>query len=122
MARVRRRDTVPELRLRKALWDRGLRYRVDCNLPGRPDIMIVKARLVVFVDGCFWHCCPRHSTWPKQNAAFWRRKLSANVRRDRINTKLLRDLGWRVERVWEHSVETELEAVVDRIVRLTREV
>jgi len=101
-----RRDTPCELALRAALRRHGLRYRVDWPLPGlrqRADVAFVSARVAVFVDGCFWHGCPRHGTWPKANAAWWREKIQANVRRDRRTTRALRAAGWRVLRFWEHQ-------------------
>ena len=72
---------------------------------GKPDFAFPKLKLAVFVDGCFWHGCPLHATQPKQNAAFWRKKISANRTRDRLVTRTLRRLGWRVLRVWEHELK-----------------
>ncbi|MGA2800972.1 MAG: very short patch repair endonuclease [Verrucomicrobiota bacterium] len=71
---------------------------------GKPDFVFPKFRLAVFVDGCFWHGCPKHETKPKNNRAFWRRKLSANKARDAFVTRTLRRAGWRVLRVWEHEL------------------
>src|SRR5262245_48955304 len=80
------RDTAPELALRRELHRRGFRYRVDASvLHGvrrRADIVFRSAKVVVFVDGCFWHGCPIHGTWPKANAAFWREKITTNRKRD----------------------------------------
>ncbi|MFA6561717.1 MAG: very short patch repair endonuclease [Verrucomicrobiia bacterium] len=70
----------------------------------RPDFVFPKLKLAVFVDGCFWHSCPKHATKPANNAAFWRKKLSANKARDGRVTRTLRRLGWRVVRVWEHEL------------------
>ena len=72
---------------------------------GRPDFVFRKERLVVFVDGCFWHQCPQHSRIPVNNRIFWKRKLGKNVQRDRLVTKELRAKGWRVLRVWEHQLK-----------------
>jgi DNA mismatch endonuclease (patch repair protein) len=86
MQRTRRRDTPAELALRTALHRRGLRYRIDYRILGvgsRPDIAFIRSRVAVFVDGCFWHCCPIHGTRPKRNALWWQKKLDANVARDR---------------------------------------
>jgi DNA mismatch endonuclease (patch repair protein) len=78
----------------------------------RPDFVFRKQRTVIFVDGCFWHGCPKHATKPKNNRAFWQRKLAANKTRDRVVTRTLRTQGWRVLRVWEHELakknETQL--------------
>lgn len=70
----------------------------------RPDFIFRQARLALFVDGCFWHGCPKHGTQPKGNAAFWKRKFSRNLARDLLVTRTLRSLGWRVLRIWEHEL------------------
>ena len=70
----------------------------------RPDFVFRQARLAIFVDGCFWHGCPKHATWPANRAAWWRRKLHANKARDRLVTRTLRKAGWRVLRIWEHEL------------------
>jgi DNA mismatch endonuclease (patch repair protein) len=104
MQRMPRRDTGPEVALRRELHARGLRFRKELGgLPGRPDIVFTRAQLAVFVDGCFWHRCPLHSTRPKTNAAWWEAKLDANVARDRRQDQQLTDAGWTVIRVWEHE-------------------
>lgn len=74
------------------------------RLAVRPDFVFPKLRLAVFVDGCFWHACPQHGTKPRNNAAFWREKLSRNKARDRLVNQMLRRTGWRVLRVWEHEL------------------
>jgi len=104
----RRRDTGPELRVRRALHARGLRYRVDRSLdvPGRrvrPDIVFGPTKIAVFVDGCFWHACPEHGNSPSKNATYWREKLARNTRRDAEVSERLRSAGWQVIRIWEHQ-------------------
>ncbi len=111
MGRQGRRDTAPELALRRELWRRGLRYRVDAApTPGRrrADLVFARARVAVYVDGCFWHRCPEHSTAPTSNRAWWAAKLDANVARDRATDDELEAAGWVVVRVSEH--EDPLEA------------
>lgn len=107
MQAQRRRDTVPELALRSQLHRKGLRFRVDrVVLPGirrRADVVFARARVAVFVDGCFWHACPQHATRPRANADWWAEKLAANERRDRDTDQRLDAAGWRVVRVWEHE-------------------
>ena len=71
---------------------------------GKPDFVFPNARLAVFVDGCFWHACPKHSNMPANNRAFWRKKLTGNKARDRVVNKALRRAGWRVVRIWEHEL------------------
>jgi DNA mismatch endonuclease (patch repair protein) len=104
MSAMPTRDTGTEMTLRRELHKRGMRFRVQVQtLPGRPDIAFTRARIAVFVDGCFWHRCPVHGTAPKNNAAWWAAKLDANVARDRRKDESLRDLGWLPFHVWEHD-------------------
>lgn len=120
MSRIKGKDTGPELRLRRALWRTGLRYRLNYKLPGRPDLVFVSARLAVFVDGCFWHGCPLHGAKPKANATFWREKLLKNVARDeKVNTEL-QEMGWQVIRFWEHEIDADVYHLVDSIRALVR--
>lgn len=118
MARVRSKDTEPEITLRKALWRAGVRYRLRPTLPGTPDIAFLRQRIAIFVDGCFWHGCPEHYTRPVRNAEFWIGKVDRNVRRDRTADKRLSELGWKVVRVWEHEITQDVYAVVRRVRRL----
>lgn len=83
----------------------------------RPDFIFPKLRLAVFVDGCFWHGCQRHATKPKNNAAFWRKKLAANKARDRLVTRTLRSANWRVLRIWEHELARKNAARLLRRIR-----
>jgi DNA mismatch endonuclease, patch repair protein len=119
MVRQRRRDTRPELAIRRLLHGRGMRYRVDATLPGmrrRADLVFISARVAVFVDGCFWHGCPEHGTQPKNNAAWWERKIAANAERDRDTDGRLAADGWTVLRVWEHeSPETAAAWVAEAV-------
>ena len=71
---------------------------------GNPDFVFRAQRLAIFVDGCFWHGCPKHATWPKQNAAFWRKKIRRNMARDRKVSRTLKKMGWRVLRIWQHEM------------------
>ena len=104
MSRLPRRDTGPELALRRSLHRRGVRYRLHRpDLPGRPDLAVVCLRLAVFVDGCFWHGCPQLGVAPKANAEFWRTKIESNRARDRRNDARLEEMGWTPLHVWEHE-------------------
>lgn len=107
MVANRARNTKPEVAIRSALHNLGLRFRIDKGLlPGRrrrADIVFVRAKVAVYVDGCFWHGCPIHGTWPKANAAFWRDKIETNRRRDQETDRLLTDAGWTPIRIWEHE-------------------
>ena len=118
MSRMPRRDTAPELLLRRELHRRGLRFTLTSRLPGRPDIVFSRARLAVFCDGCFWHLCPAHATFPKNNGEWWRSKLEANAARDRRQDLALEELGWLPVRVWEHEA---VEEAADRLQQLWRQ-
>jgi DNA mismatch endonuclease, patch repair protein len=104
MSRNKGRNTGPEVRLRRALWSRGLRYRLAAGLPGRPDLVFPRAKIAVFVDGCFWHGCPQHATTPKNNAEFWAKKIARTRERDAAVNLALSAAGWRVIRLWEHEI------------------
>jgi DNA mismatch endonuclease (patch repair protein) len=120
MQRQRRRDTEAELALRSLLHRRGLRYRVHFPLPRlrrRADIAFPRAKVAIFVDGCFWHGCPQHGTWPKANAEWWRDKIQRNVERDRDTDERLRMLGWTVIRIWEHDPASDAAGEIERVVR-----
>lgn len=121
MARQATRDTEPELLLRRGLHRLGFRYRVDHALPGMPrrraDILFTRAKVAVFVDGCFWHGCPEHKTAPANNAAWWTAKLARNVERDRETDAHLRSLDWTVVRVWEHQDMTAAAHDIGRILQ-----
>lgn len=116
MQRQARRNTAPELALRRALHARGLRYRVDfrpiAEFRRRSDIVFSRARVAVFIDGCFWHACPEHGACPRTNAEWWREKLRRNVARDRDTDARLAVSGWTVVRVWEHE---NTEEAADRV-------
>lgn len=107
MRATRRRDTDCEREIRSLLHSEGHRYFVDrapiSGIRSRADLVFPRARVAVFVDGCFWHGCPKHGTWPKANAIWWRTKIKANMRRDRASTRLLQLAGWLVLRVWAHE-------------------
>ncbi|MBB1517264.1 DNA mismatch endonuclease Vsr [Tessaracoccus sp. MC1679] len=103
MRRMPRAGSEPEMRLRRLLHRRGLRFRVQAPLPGRPDIAFTRAKIAVFVDGCFWHRCPEHSTAPKNNHDWWEAKLTRNVERDREKDAALQSMGWLAIHVWEHE-------------------
>lgn len=107
MSRHPRRDTGPELALRRVLHRSGMRYRVQVPVPGMPrrtiDLAFPRWKVAVFVDGCFWHGCAAHRSVPAANGTFWQRKIEGNVARDIQTVEHLRSLGWRVVRIWEHE-------------------
>lgn len=120
--RQARRDTGPEMVLRRELWRRGLRYFVDrpvgTDRRRRADIVFPRAKVAVFVDGCFWHSCPEHGTIPKNNREWWVAKLEANVRRDRETDQRLEEEGWTVIRVWEHEDANQAASYISLITKM----
>jgi DNA mismatch endonuclease (patch repair protein) len=107
MMKVRQTGTKAEMALRKALHRLGLRYRVNFQVLKKPrriaDVAFTKYKIAVFVDGCFWHGCPEHASWPKSNSEFWQLKIEANRARDADTDAKLRGIGWTVIRIWEHK-------------------
>jgi DNA mismatch endonuclease, patch repair protein len=120
MSRIRGANTAPEVAFRKALWSLGFRYRISNRMPGRPDILFRRARIAVFVDGCFWHGCKVHFVMPRTRRTFWKKKIESNISRDRRVRRQLRQSGWRVVRVWEHEIENRPVSALRRIVQLLR--
>jgi DNA mismatch endonuclease (patch repair protein) len=127
----RKRDTRPEVALRSCLHCLGLRFRKNLriSLPAlsvTPDIVFLAARVAVFVDGCYWHCCPLHGTRPQENSAYCEAKLTGNLARDRRVDKALGEAGWTVVRIWEHvapaAAAGEVAAAVEQGRRRTRAV
>ncbi|WP_191292608.1 very short patch repair endonuclease [Kitasatospora herbaricolor] len=120
MSRQRRKDTEIEVAVRKLLHASGLRYRVGLPVPGMRrrtiDVAFTRAKVAVFLDGCFWHGCPEHATRPKANSGWWAEKLDRNVARDIETSRHLEEAGWVVLRFWEHqparSVAAEIVAAV----------
>lgn len=117
MSRIRSRDTKPEMLLRKALWSRGVRgYRVHPKgITGKPDVAFIGKKVLVFVDGCFYHKCPDCFVAPSSNTGYWGPKLDRNQQRDAEVTTALESEGWTVVRVWEHEIEKDVQAAVSRI-------
>lgn len=107
MQSTRQRDTAPEIAVRSELHRRGLRFYVDRApnpaLRRRADILFPRRRVAIYIDGCFWHGCPEHGTWPKANADWWREKIEMNRARDRDTDRRLIAAGWTVVRAWEHE-------------------
>lgn len=114
MSRISSKNTKPEKNLRRALWSAKLRYRIHYG-KDKIDIAFPSKRIAVFVDGCFWHMCKKHSRLPKSNEAYWHPKLKTNVKRDRIKDKLLKKEGWSVIRIWEHDIADNVDRCVARI-------
>lgn len=120
MRNTPQRDTPFEVAVRSEAHRRGLRYRVDARVEGvsrsRPDLVFPSARLAVYLDGCFWHWCPEHSTRPKHNESWWTEKLLSNVQRDRRHVREFAEAGWMTLRFWEHEDPNDIVDVIQRVV------
>lgn len=115
-------DTRTEVALRRELHRLGLRYRTHLReLPGSPDVALTRARIAVFVDGCFWHDCPDHGSRPRNNGSWWAAKLAANAERDRRKDAQLAGLGWLPVHVWEHEDPAEAAAAIAELWRRRRD-
>ncbi|MGH3441235.1 MAG: very short patch repair endonuclease [Nitriliruptorales bacterium] len=119
----RSRDTKPEMAVRRELHRRGLRYRVHVrpvpDLPRVADVVFGRAKVAVFVDGCYWHGCPQHGSIPKANRTYWTQKIARNQERDRRTDAVLRKAGWEAIRVWEHEEPHRTADLVEAAVRRT---
>lgn len=124
MGKIKSQNTKPELKLRKALWNIGYRYRKNLKkLPGCPDIVFSKRKLAIFVDGEFWHGYNwiEKKAKIKTNREFWIPKIERNIQRDKQNNQLLFDTGWHVIRIWENELKKDFEACVNRVVSFIKE-
>ena len=114
-------DTKPEVILRKALWNKGLRYRKNyAALPGKPDIVLTRQKIAIFVDGDFWHARGHQENPGEQvgtNKEFWQKKLTRNVERDREVNDALTEAGWLVLRFWESDIKKNLQLCIDEILK-----
>ena len=121
MSRIKGKDTGLEMHVRSELHRRGFRYRKHVRkLPGRPDIVFVSAKVTVFVDGDFWHGYS-FPLWEHKVSEFWKKKISKNRERDAQNHQMLRDMGWKVVRLWQHDIETNFEVSINLIISAVRE-
>jgi DNA mismatch endonuclease (patch repair protein) len=120
MRRIRSINTKPEIMLRKALYARGLRYRVHASwLPGKPDIVFVRQKVAVFVHGCFWHQHPNcvEASKPRTNVSYWLPKLARNVERDAQHEKALKRLGYQTLILWECDIELDIAQAANRVAK-----
>jgi len=121
MSRIQSKNTQPELRLRRMLRARHMRYRVHVSrLPGKPDIVFSREKIAVFVDGDYWHGW-RFPSWGHKLSSYWRHKIASNRKRDEVNRRALRRSGWMVIRLWEHDIEHAPEDCVNLIEDALRE-
>ncbi len=120
LAKVKQKSTAAEIALRREMYRIGLRYRVNYQVSARPrrvaDIAFPGRKVAVFVDGCFWHGCPQHATWPKHNADFWRQKIEANRLRDLDTNQRLCSNGWVVLRFWSHTSPADAASAIAKVI------
>jgi len=116
MSRIRGKDTAPERLLRRILWRNGYRYRKNYPIGRyRIDIAFVSKKKAIYIDGCFWHGCPRHYRAPKSNKTYWIPKINRNKRRDILVKKNLSSIGWTVKRIWAHDIDSDSTKYIDKI-------
>jgi DNA mismatch endonuclease, patch repair protein len=116
MSKILGKNTGPEMKLRKLLWSEGIRgYRIHYKLPGKPDIVFIKKKIAVFIDGCFWHKCPVCFKEPETRKDFWIKKIQSNVDRDKRVDLELQNEGWIVIRFWEHEVRKDPRQIILKI-------
>ncbi|MBI2657968.1 DNA mismatch endonuclease Vsr [Candidatus Woesearchaeota archaeon] len=117
MAKVKGKNTCPELNLKKLLSMAGIKYTTNRKLEGKPDIILKPQKVTIFIDGCFWHKCPICFRAPKSNTSYWKQKIKKNVNRDRKLNKTLKKEGWKVIRIWEHDVFKNPDKVLFKIIK-----
>ncbi len=123
MSRIRSEQTGVEVAFRKYLWRKGWRgYRINFKgLPGKPDIAYIHKRVAIFIDGCFWHKCPRCYTEPKTNKDYWIPKIQMNIDRDKQQNIILERLGWTVVRIWEHEIKEDIDACAEKVAKILKD-
>jgi DNA mismatch endonuclease, patch repair protein len=105
MSKIRSKETKIEILFRKALWEKGFKYRKNSRKHfGKPDIVLPKYKTVIFIDSCFWHNCPKHGYLPKSNLKYWRKKIERNKERDGEVNRYYKKLKWKIIRIWEHNL------------------
>ena len=119
MSRIRSKNTIPEIKVRKYLFNKGYRYRINYSLPGKPDIVFPKQKIAVFINGCFWHqhSC-KNSVIPKTNVKFWKNKLELNKNRDKSIILELKNSNWKTIILWECEIENNFDNIINNLLNL----
>lgn len=115
MSRIRSKWTEQEKIIHNHLKSRKIRHRMHPNIKGNPDILLKDSKTLIFLDGCFWHRCPRCFSEPASNKKFWLSKIERNVRKDRETNKMLKNNGWNIIRIWEHAVKKDIKKCLKKI-------
>ncbi len=122
MSKVKHKDSKIEIAFRKQLWAEGFRYsKNSTKYLGKPDIVLLKYKTVIFIDSCFWHGCKRHGSMPQTRRKFWRMKIERNRERDGEVSKYYKSSGWKIVRVWEHDIEKNPKKTLENVVRFFSE-
>ncbi|MCX6724203.1 MAG: very short patch repair endonuclease [Candidatus Staskawiczbacteria bacterium] len=122
MRAVKSKDTKIEVAFRRALWKSGFRYRKNSSKYfGKPDVVLEKYKIVIFIDSCFWHGCKNHCRMPITNRKYWLNKIKRNKDRDKEVNKYYKKLGWKLIRIWEHKVKNSLPKALNKIQKLIDE-
>lgn len=119
MSRIKGKDTKPEIQVRRCLYSRGIRYRVHARLPGKPDLVFLKKKICIFINGCYWHMhkdC-KNFVVPKTNTDFWMGKIQSNVDRDLKNYTILEKDRWKVLVIWECDVEQRFKSTINYLIK-----
>ncbi len=118
MSLVRSKETKIEITFRKALWQKGLRYRKNSTKYfGKPDILLKRYKTVIFLDSCFWHGCKKHCRMPATRKEYWEAKIERNKQRDKEVINHYKKLGWKIFRIWEHQIAKEQNIIIDKIIK-----
>jgi len=117
MSAVRSKDSKIEVDFRKAIWKAGFRYRKNpTKYFGKPDIVLLKHKTVIFIDSCFWHGCKKHCRVPTARKKYWTEKIARNMTRDKQVSKHYKKQGWKIFRVWEHEISNNINKTIEKII------
>lgn len=121
MSKIKAKETKLEVQFRKELWKAGFRYRKNVSgYYGKPDILLVKYKTVIFIDSCFWHGCKKHFKLPRSKVEFWKKKIERNRKRDIEVDKYYKEIGWKILRVWEHEIKKNNEQAINKLITLIK--
>ena len=117
MSHIKSKDSKIEISLRKKLWQAGIRYRKNPKgYFGKPDLVLKKYKIVIFIDSCFWHGCKKHCRLPATNKEYWKNKIERNKKRDKKVSVYYKKIGWNIIRIWEHEIKKDLQRLIYKII------
>lgn len=116
MSKVRNKDSEIEVAFRKKLWNTGIRYRKNViKYFGKPDLVLKKYKIAIFIDSCFWHGCKKHGSMPQVRRKFWKKKIERNKQRDKEVSRYYKKIGWNIIRIWEHEIKKSSTQIILKI-------